>query len=1010
MVNQGARQRELNEDSLDDLFNDSETISLSPIQSLPLEKPTSSRQERHRIQEITHLDEDVPVVSSLPTGTFMCRDDARFGDYESDKEEKDRIFREDLDSYTSFDSSRSFEPADIPLTPFERLYEPREACYWDAQVFADFESESRELERFMDQHDLARASNASRRITKAENVKAVLPRFSAAEIKNRMENRDIKDLFGYFAMLPHPFSKSIKSRDERKIDLMGKYSEYFNYFNYANRPGSHAMAKHMAIQNKLVELQAFLDDPEGRPPPAPEINVPVRRIGPSKRPKPVILIDESSQRRRVVIPDDDLVISVNIQEQQPCTSEAIFEKRVVADEGDVRIPKKVRKEQRSSDDQPPGVTRKVVRNIDPSCEREILLRQQRKEAAMKREAEHFENQKRVNEEHERQAAAERAEYQRRREEKDRMRAERIREQEQHEEELRQERIKKAEAHKKATEAAEAMRKKREEEKKQREVDEEFEKLKQRLDIEAREQEDRMAAEKKLPVPEPIDTTSFQCLRVKMPNDWSKRKDAYYNRYEWPSDAGQREIERMSIPRGTDQGFIDIPWQDYPGTRLIPLFIPPSYARRSASSSNLSSARSPALPVTPVYIPGDTQLLDKLVSEIKELMGPARKNIANHISLTAEEVDYQKIPLHKLRSCFVYPFFLSEGLYWPLFFMLDDTSTATHVEALTVCNTFSGRHASKYLLTTTAQEDSAAKKFDSTYHDCAGPWHEYSQKPGRFSQRIGYKAHLRSSTLSFEEERDRARKKLKNDFANERREEDELEHMMDDFRRRKDDNRNELRKHFTLHLRQLVKDARLDVFSLKETFSDYDRNVVNHPGTRTTPIEYWWHIHGYRLFLKTRDEEYGTFMHRACADYEKLLERKGSTGATAYKFSEWAFTPMLASLHYQSKYAPYDVFSSKDMKVLADRYKQYNGMLKEKKFHFDKLFEICKLTDLDKKQWTILNDQLVSHFRQFPAIFTLIFNTNGALIHRVDYVVDNIMNTDFKDRNNMWNVARNARHE
>ncbi|CAO4369217.1 unnamed protein product [Caenorhabditis nigoni] len=997
MANQGARQRELNEDSLDDLFNDSESIPLQPIQSLPQEKPTSSRQERHRIQEVTHLDEDELVVSSVPTGTFMCRDDARFGDYESNKEEKDNIFREDLDSYTNFDSSESFEPEDIPLTPFELLYEPREACYWNAQLFAEFESGSRELERFMDQHDLARASNASRRITKAESVKAVLPRFSAAEIKNRMENRDIKDLFGYFAMLPHPFSKSIKSRDERKIDLMGKYSEYFQDFNYANRPGSHAMAKHMAIQNKLIELQAFLDDPEGRPPPAPEINVPVRRIGPSKIPKPVILIDESSQGRRVVIPDDELVISVNTQEQQPSTSE------VIIDEEDVRIPKKVRKER---DDQPPGVTRKV-RSIDPSCEREILLRQQRKEAAMRREAEHFENQKRMNEEHERQVVAERDEYLRRRKEMDRMRAERIREQEQHEEELRQERIKKAEAHRKATEAAEAMRQKREEEKKQRDLDEELERLKHRLDIEAREQEERKAAEKKLPAPEPIDFTSFQCLRVKMPNDWSKRKDAYYNRYEWPSDAAQREIERMSIPRGTDQGFINIPWQDYAGTRLIPLFLPPSYAQRSVSSSNLSSARSPALPITPVYIPGDTQLLDKLVSEIKELMGPARKNIANHISLTAGEVDYQKIPLHKLRSCFVYPFFLSEGLYWPLFFMLDDTATANHVEALTVCNTFSGRHASKYLLTTTAEDDNAAKKFESTYHDCAGPWHEYSQKPGRFSQRIGYKAHLRSSTLSFEEERDRARKKLNKDFDDERREEDELEHMMEDFRRRKDDNRNELRKHITLHLRQLVKDARLDVFSLKETFSDYDRNVVNHPGTRTTPIEYWWHIHGYRLFLKTRDEEYGTFMHRACADYERLLERKGSPGGTAYKFSEWAFTPMLASLHYQSKYAPYDVFSSKDMKVLADRYKQYSGILKEKKFHFDKLFEICKLTDLDKRQWTILNDQLVSHFRQFPAIFTLIFNTNGELIHRVDDVTENVMTTVFKDRNNLWNSGRHS---
>lgn len=104
-------------------------------------------------------------------------------------------------------------------------------------------------------------------------------------------------------------------------------------------------------------------------------------------------------------------------------------------------------------------------------------------------------------------------------------------------------------------------------------------------------------------------------------------------------------------------------------------------------------------------------------------------------------------------------------------------------------------------------------------------------------------------------------------------------------------------HIKTHLRELVRDARLDAFSFKEEFKDFEGGFEDYPGTRVEPYENDWYSHGYTLYSHTRDAAYADYMHDVCKPYEDMLP------PTEYHeiFNEWCFTPMLASLHYQVEY-------------------------------------------------------------------------------------------------------------
>lgn len=277
---------------------------------------------------------------------------------------------------------------------------------------------------------------------------------------------------------------------------------------------------------------------------------------------------------------------------------------------------------------------------------------------------------------------------------------------------------------------------------------------------------------------------------------------------------------------------------------------------------------------------------------------------SEVFITEErEIDYQKINLHELKSALVYPFHQSDGMYWPVFFGLPTTGQnpiREHVEAYTKCNSYSGKYASYLLLTTTSAEDEdQEKKFDESYHDSDGDWAEYSKKPGRFANRIGFKA-KNGCTEDFEVQKARAVNKYKEDFELEIRRMNELE----TYRRQFDQDGNRERygndntlvtlfidhfsdEHMKTHLGELVRDARIDIYSAREDWS-------GHPGTRDCPLDPRWHNHGYNLFVKTRDDTFADYMYDVTKNYEYLLPPI----TEKEEFDEWCLTPMLASLYYQ----------------------------------------------------------------------------------------------------------------
>lgn len=958
-------------------FENADKDEIPEIPELPAEKPREQRlldQDLELKERNNAQNKQVSVVSCIPVDIFLARVVEEIGEYQSSSSVMETAFKEDMDSCKIVASSYDPMQIDLPQTAFDRLYSPRKLIYRTRESRQSFERNSNILERFMDQNDIARLPNAMKRIKKGESVNLRLPRYSAEQIKRRKQNGKDTDLFRHLSLLPYSLTKSNKSSYERKMAVLINYQEMMQDFNYSNRPGSKEREKLNDIQKKMSELEIFINTP--RPAPvARSVSVPAPKVKRTFVPNEVL-------KRKAVSSDSDPAIPRKIERALPSTSSKSYENRENVS------ARRLSEESSSNEDIVPRPP-KVIRNVDPSAERERLLREKRKEETIRREAEYMENQARAKEEWARQQAAARAEIERRNKEMERIRTEQAEKLRRQEEERKQEAIRRAEEYRKAQEREAELKRIQDEERHKIQVAEEFERLRRRMEE---------AAQEKGKTPQ---ITVWRFLPVRKPSNWSKRKEKFFNHYNWPTDPAQREVERQTSPMASGT-LIQIPHANNANTKVTPLTLPKfSLALKSSTSLASGTFKKPCSSVA-VYRPADQNLLEKLVQEIKKLTGPSRRNLSSYISLTHREVNYQDIEIRKMRSSFMYPFYVSDGVYWPLLFTLEEPNVQCHVRSLTVCNSFSGKYASRYLLTTPLQEDSASKKFDAKYHNCSGDWAQYSQKPGRFSKRVGYKAHYSKSKDSFDVQKQRARDKLNSDYANERREQDEFGRYLDEFKQRGHDRRrnNEYKSHITTHLRQLVKDARLDIYSMRESDQDVNYDNFSHPGTRDCLVPLKWHMHGYRFYVRTRDRLYAQFMYKACARYEDLLRPRYSPNVD--QFNEWCFTPMLCSLHYQSKYDPYDVFSTKETRELRDRYKRYHGLLRERKFSFKEAMKVCQLTVLDKKQFTILHDQLVSHFRDFPTISQLMYNKKGDMINKVHQAIELLMNGKYEYRSNEWN--------
>lgn len=88
---------------------------------------------------------------------------------------------------------------------------------------------------------------------------------------------------------------------------------------------------------------------------------------------------------------------------------------------------------------------------------------------------------------------------------------------------------------------------------------------------------------------------------------------------------------------------------------------------------------------------------------------------------------------------------------------------------------------------------------------------------------------------------------------------------------------------------------------------------------------------------------------------------------------------------------FDVLSPQDVKDMEARHRKYIGLVqKERKFSLEQALDVCKLTDYDKRQWTILHDQLVTHFKDFRTFFSLNFILIGkSLLENRFFLIQNL---------------------
>uniref|UniRef100_A0A1I7TIT5 Reticulocyte-binding protein 2 homolog a n=1 Tax=Caenorhabditis tropicalis TaxID=1561998 RepID=A0A1I7TIT5_9PELO len=942
-----------------ELFEDFDSLHFPEMQSEPPpEKSLKERileQHRERVRAIKAHEKRFSEESYIPDTVFMRRNANDLSSHNTNIVSKTNVFREDLESCdTSSKPDLRLSETHLHQSNFEKLHEPRRGVSWSKSTKEVFALNSQDMNDKMDEMEISRFPNTEKRFKKLKSVNLHLKRYSAEEIRARYKKGKV-DLFDYFSLLKNTFVKSEKSSIERKRDVLCRYSDLVDDFDYSKRPGAEERAEYFILTQRKEELEELLEN--------------INR-------------------------DDIPSCSADAPEAQMC----LKRKHSVSVDEEIDVPaKRTEKDKRLSSE-----SMKTNNEFSKPPEIEGLTleearkeRERRREAHLKREQVALEKQKREAEEHQKKQNAEMEEFAKRQEERKRIQAE---QEKQKEEELRIA----EEKRKLLMEEEEKRRKRKEAERLRKEREEEAYEL-ERMRLEIERCQNSLNSTPAVPAvpavpsqPKLVVASSYLSFKCKLPANWTVKKDQFLTKYKWPIDRAHCDLERSeAVSRAiaiSSERPVIIPPVNNATTRVFPL------RRPSRPSAAAPVFKVPAPPVRRNRMAMLTKNLNKVAAEIKILTKKSRNLTPMSMSLSLREIDYKIIGLDRLKMNYLYPFRQSDGMYWPVFYGLRNTTTPGHVKALATCKSFSGKHASYHLLTTSKEDDTRKKKFEMAYHDSSGDWADYSRKPGRFSNRIGYKAHFNRCKDGFEIQRKRARDKLRNEYARERKDESDFGNAMQQYGGRG----NNYNRQLTLHLSELVRDARLDIYSLKQKLQGFDDRVLHHPGTRENPLEIWWSAHGYRIYLNTRDWEYGCFMERFCADYERLLPSRYSH---IDRFSDWCFSPMLASLYYQAKYSPYDILNRETMKALRQRKTRYHALTNTRKFHFKEAYDLCRLTNADKKQWTILHDQLVSHFRDFPTISQIMFDEKGNMIAKADNIINELMKTVFKDYANFWDYLQ-----
>ncbi|CAI2348195.1 unnamed protein product [Caenorhabditis sp. 36 PRJEB53466] len=971
----------LEDEDIEDIFLNVAKPMMLDMNGIYQEK-TLEEVEKARIREMPKFEKkfynekkDKPAM--FDSDNFFCNG---FGLAVSSKEFN--ISKDDMESYkTGPDPKASWctLPISIPIG----IFAPKKSIKWANAERDMFDDSSRKLTGFLKDKGMPRVPNTLRRIARGETCSLRMARLNECRLEKRLKKqvaRGYENCFGFRGLIPLMLTST--AEDERKNKLIMRLREHIDPDNVPDN------TLQERLKNQQKELYEFLNSPENT---APKVLLPPP-TAPGK-------ISRHAPPRKTTKKMDGLRL---IENELVSRKRKMSVSSVTTDEGSV---KKMSVGPSSSVTSQEKEHETVLRRSDSEAKKKMDLKAKRKrEAVEQKEREYAKKAARDAEELKKRLELERAEFERNQE--------KIRIEEEQQEELR-----KKEEETMRAQLLEAKQRKEEAERQARSAEqermkaEELERLKRSIDAKKKDvlREEKVVEVVEKPVPEiahhkPLQE-SWNLFQISMPIDWLDRKKKFYAHYDMPDIAEHRQMERDQKRGEHKDGnppFI-IPQENNASTQVFATLTVPKKQKKVEPPKKEIAKRAVILPPVPMAVAATDAELKKLGHELANMVN-RKRNLSSLFSLKDDEINYDDPDkrLIDLQGAFSIPFRQSDGQYWPVFCGMDGVSHENHIEAITACHTFSGKFASYLLLTTASEDDCVEKKFEEAYEKSDGEWEDYSTKPGRFMDRKGYLAKVNASNESFEVQKERARAKHQQEWQDEQREMVEFGIYAEEYQKNKNDAVG-FTERLDVHLQELVSDARLDVYSIKENFKDYGISTNhNHPGTRESPLDPRWHNHGYYRYQKSRNKAYADFMEDRCADYELYLPN-----GSKEDFFEWCFSPMLASLYYQVNYDQFQLNSSEDLKKMEERRKKYIQLINERRFVLAHAMDLCKLTHIDEQQWTILYDQLIAHFKDFPALCIIMYNPRMPLISCVAKAINTAMTTVCMETRNNWMLDQSA---
>ncbi|CAI5448225.1 unnamed protein product [Caenorhabditis angaria] len=346
----------------------------------------------------------------------------------------------------------------------------------------------------------------------------------------------------------------------------------------------------------------------------------------------------------------------------------------------------------------------------------------------------------------------------------------------------------------------------------------------------------------------------------------------------------------------------------------------------------------------------------------------RTTILQNVSKLIEEFEQAKFleklmkSIEELEKKYEWPFEKSKGVYWPVTVPSIDQKKRKayierkHMEQLMKNHSCSGSYLADFLLVNEDSSKTAAEQFLQNYavsgsktwndrRDRSGrsEWKRYDElEGGRFAHRKSYKTNSTNQTkqmayATYDENRERERNQTR-----------EYWEMRGDELQRKDTEIG--------FMKDCVRSHRIDCYSPQSgstRLENYPRN-------------YKWTVDLNQLQPHYRDEQLQKTLSYLNKAYDEFLKIRH------IDWRKWYGMPMHASLYFQWNLSNLSV--SQYEAVWEVRKQRVEKLLSKRlSLNMQELRKLCKLTEADKKVWTILYENLSAHFNDFPMLSQILDN-------------------------------------